>query len=102
MAMAVLAGCFAPQYESGHLRCQPGAHACPGGFDCIAGACWRHGSGPPQQLPALWSASGGGVVSGGGAQLGLSAGPAPGPGDGTVTSTGGATLSLGFLGSTSE
>jgi hypothetical protein len=94
-------GCFSPQYESGHLRCQAGAHPCPTGFYCIAGGCWRHGTSPPLQLPALWSSSGGGgATSAAGAQLGLSACEAPSVG--SVQSAGGATLTLGFLGSTTE
>jgi hypothetical protein len=94
-------GCFAPQYQSGHLRCQTGAHPCPDGLSCIAGTCWRNGTAPPLQLQSLATSGGGGVAtSERGAQLSLSACELPI--GGVVQSERGATLAFGFLASSEQ
>ena len=42
-----LAGCTAPNFGSGHLRCATTGNACPHGFYCAGDdRCWLAGSGP--------------------------------------------------------
>ncbi len=40
-----LAGCFSPDYQSGHLQCTT-AGECPPGFHCAAQHCYRDGEEP--------------------------------------------------------
>lgn len=46
LLVALVSGCHAPDYGSGHLQCAPSG-ACPSGFYCAADQhCWLDGSGP--------------------------------------------------------
>src|SRR5256885_13108646 len=43
--LLLLAGCFAPRYQNGNLRCPD--QQCPSGYHCAADAtCWQNGSDP--------------------------------------------------------
>lgn len=48
IALFAFSGC-APLPQDGAVLCGPDpTHACPEGFDCIAGACYRHGHHPAE------------------------------------------------------
>jgi hypothetical protein len=47
------AGCFSPQYQSGHLQCGL-SNDCPPGFHCaIDDHCWRDGDDPHPDLSSV-------------------------------------------------
>ena len=50
-AAPALAGCFAPDYQSGHLQCTA-AGECPPGFHCAADHCYRDGEEPDLAAPS--------------------------------------------------
>lgn len=42
---SLIAGCYTPDYQSGHLQCSP-AGECPSGFHCVAARCFSEGDEP--------------------------------------------------------
>jgi hypothetical protein len=110
---AALAGCFSPNFDSGHLHCAAN-NACPPGFYCASDqTCWKNGEQPPatggngadMSMPpassspaaSVWTSCGGGSGTGSQtqAQLNLSIG-------GTVglsQAPSGASATFGYFGS---
>jgi hypothetical protein len=91
----LLAACFAPRYEDGHLLCAPG-NVCPQGFHCaVDHTCWHDGA-DPAAVPLVFVSSGGGPVTApSGRQLNLSIGGSICVG--TVTAPSGASFTAGAL-----
>jgi hypothetical protein len=46
LASVLANGCFSPSPPNGALGCNPAGQACPDGYYCTQGACWRNGSAP--------------------------------------------------------
>src|SRR5215468_7265535 len=47
VVVCLLGGClYAPHPESGALECAPETNACPKGYECHGGTCWRPGDWP--------------------------------------------------------
>lgn len=117
---SLVAGCFAPKYSNGSLRCESGT-TCPDGYHCAPdNTCWKNGSDPmldmslggdvldgamPDLIPpppltyppaAVWISCGGGaVVAASGAQLATSACELSIAG--SATGSAGSTVSYGYF-----
>jgi hypothetical protein len=42
LALALVAGCFSPSFDSGKLRCSEVGSECPPGFGCTDGICYKN------------------------------------------------------------
>src|SRR6185312_14747053 len=42
----MLAGCWVPNPPDGFFECSPTGKACPDGYSCLDGTCWKNGHGP--------------------------------------------------------
>jgi hypothetical protein len=96
------AGCFAPSYVDGNLRCADGATPCPDGYYCAIthagqpGSCWRNGHAPPRPAAPVTVSAGGavGVTSPQSHGLSISVGQ---PLVGSASAAGDHTLQLGVM-----
>jgi hypothetical protein len=48
----LLGGCFAPDFQSGHLECG-GSGDCPPGFHCAVNRCYRDGEEPDMSVATM-------------------------------------------------
>src|SRR4051794_24152445 len=48
--LLAFAGCWTPTPPDGAYACNPTGKACPDGYGCIAGLCWKNGHAPDMGL----------------------------------------------------
>jgi hypothetical protein len=73
-ALFSVAGCFAPQVQSGQLLCSTNG-TCPAGFTCVADHCWANGYGPDLSVTTLEDMSGPDDSDGAGVSADMSSPP---------------------------
>lgn len=47
LVLLTVSGCWVPDPPDGAFACNPNGKACPDGYSCVDGACWRNGHLPP-------------------------------------------------------
>ena len=93
----IAAGCYAPSYRDGNLRCAEGPTPCPDGYYCaVTQTCWQNGHAPPRPPAPLTAATGGAVKVGGDGthEISLSVGQ---PLVGSAAATGDHTIQFGVM-----
>src|SRR4051794_2508881 len=49
-SLLLIAGCWTPTPADGAFACNPSGKACPDGYSCVSGTCWRNGHSPDLSL----------------------------------------------------